>query len=105
MVRGVLFSLVLSGLLVYAIFRMDDLYQQATPERITRVDIYDKEIAYRTSTYASASLLRIGLQAAQDPPKMVGLHDCSRTETFEEVVDVLRELGYGSFEVEWPEDC
>lgn len=105
MVRGVLFSLVLSALLVYAIFRMDDMYREAAPERITRVDIYSDRIAYRTGTYASPSLLRIGLRAAQDPPKALGLHDCSRTEDLEEVISILRELGYGSFEVELPDDC
>lgn len=105
MVRGVLFSVALSALLVYAVYRMVDLYESALPERATRVDIYADHITYRTSDYPSITLFAVGLKAGRDPPKYLGLHACERMDTLEDVVDILRSEGYTSFEIELPDDC
>ena len=105
MIRNVMFSVVLSGLMIYAVVRMVAVYQEGVPERITRIDIYADRISYRTSNYATPSLLSVGLQAAQDPPKKLALHDCSRMDDFEAVVGVLREQGYINIDIELPDDC
>jgi hypothetical protein len=104
-IRGVLFSVALSALLIYAVYRMVSLFELAKPEGVTRIDIYDDRITYRTSTYETTSRLAVGLKAAQDPPRIIGLHDCARMDEFEAVVDVLRELRYTNFSVELPDDC
>jgi hypothetical protein len=105
MIRGVLFSVALSALLIYAVYRMVDLYEAAMPERVTRVDIYAEHITYRTSEYPSTSLFAVGLKAAHDPPKYLGLHDCTRMDTLGTVVEILRAEGYTSFEIELPDGC
>jgi hypothetical protein len=105
MIRGVLFSVALSGLLIYGVYRMVDMYQDATPARVTRVDIYSDHIAYRTSNYPTPSRFAIGLQAANDPPRKLSLHDCARMDTFEAVVEILRKQGFTSFDIELPDDC
>ncbi len=105
MVRSVLFSVALSALLIFVVYRVVDIYQQAQPERVTRIDIHADRITYRTNRYPSPSLLEIGLKAANDPPRIVGLHACSRMDDLESVIDMLRELGYTRFEVELPDDC
>jgi len=105
MVRGVFFSVALSAMLIYAVYRMVDMYEQALPERVTRVDIYADSIGYRTGDYPTTSLFEIGLKAADDPPEQVSLHDCSRMDTLEEVVEILRAEHYSSFEIKLPQDC
>jgi hypothetical protein len=105
MIRGVLFSVVLSGILIFVVVRMSALYEEALPERVTRVDIYSDRITYRTNSYASPSLLAIGLKAAHDAPEKLALHDCSRMEEFETVIGILREQGYSSLDIELPDDC
>lgn len=105
MIRTVLFSVALSALLIFAVFRVVDIFRQVEPERVTRIDIHSDRITYRTNRYPTPSLLEIGLKAANDPPRVVGLHDCGRMADFGAIIDVLRDLGYTSFEVELPEDC
>jgi hypothetical protein len=105
MVRGVLFSVALSALLIYGLFRMVDMYQRVTPELIVRVDIYGDRITYRTNAYATPSLFAIGLKAAREPPRRIELHDCSQREVFEAVIDIVRSEGYSSFEIALPPDC
>ena len=105
MIRGVLFSLALSLLLIYAVLRLQSVYVEGIPERVTRVDIYSDRITYRTGTYYSATQLAIGLKAAQDPPQALALHHCGQNDELESVIDVLREQGFTSFEIELPEDC
>lgn len=105
MTRGILFSVALSALLIYAVYRMVDMFERARPERVTRIDIYADRITYRTGSYQTPSRLAIGLKAAQDPPRQVGLHDCARMDDFAAVVDVLREQGYANFSVELPDNC
>lgn len=105
MIRGVLFSLALSVLLIYAVLRLQSVYVEGIPERVTRVDVYADHITYRTGTYYSATQLAIGLKAAQDPPQVLALHDCGQNEALESVIEVLREQGLTNFEIELPEDC
>lgn len=105
MVRAVLFSVALSGFLIYGIFRLQAIYEEGLPERVVRIDIYTDRIAYRTSSYLTPSQLEIGIKAAKEPPEVVALHDCSRMQDFESVVDVLRSQGFTSFKVELPSDC
>lgn len=105
MVRAVLFSVALSAILIYAVLRVQSVYQQSLPERVTRIDIYADRIGYRNNIYSTPSLLAIGLKAANDPPKVLALHVCARQDDLEMVVEVLREQGYLSFEVELPDTC
>ena len=105
MVRSVLFSVALSALLVYGVLRMQAVYEQGLAERVTRVDIYADRITYRLSQYQTPSLLRIGLMAAKDPPRKVALHDCSRMDDFEVVIDIVRGEGYTEFDIELPDAC
>jgi hypothetical protein len=105
MIRSVLFSVALSALLIYGVLRLHSSYEQRLGERVTSVDIYATYIAYRTNRFATPSLLEIGLKAAKDPPEKVVLHDCLRMAEFEEVVDLIRHLGYTEFEIELPPSC
>lgn len=105
MIRGVLASVVLSGILIFAVYRVADLYDQGAEQRLTRIDIWTDRITYRTSQYATPSLLAIGLKAAGDPPRVLALHDCRRMDEFVVVVDIVREQGYSRFDIELPEDC
>ena len=105
MIRSVLFSVALSALLIYGVLRLHSVYEQGLAGRVTRVDVYAGQITYRTNRYPTPSLLRIGLKAAQDPPRKVALHDCSRMSDFEAVIDVIREQGYTEFEIELPDAC
>ena len=90
---------------MYAVFRMQFVYEAGMPERVTRVDIFADRITYRTSHYSTPRLLEIGIKAANDPPKKLALHDCARMDEFEQVLDSLRELGYASLEIELPDNC
>jgi hypothetical protein len=105
MIRSVLFSVALSVVLIFTVLRLHDVYLDALAQRVTRVDIYSDHISYRTNHYPTPSLLRIGLKAAHDPPKLIALHDCSRMDDFEAVIDVMREEGYKEFDIELPEGC
>ncbi len=105
MVRGVLISVALLGVLMYAVVRIVDMFQQAMPEYVTRIDIHSDRFVYRTNSYATSSLLEIGLKVAKDPPEKIGLHDCERMDELEDVVDIMRRLGYTNFEIELPRAC
>jgi len=105
MVRAVLFSVALSALLIYSVLRVQSAYERAQPLRVTRIDIYSDRITYRNNKYPTPSLLAIGLKAANDPPKLLALHDCARLEDFEAIVDIVRDQGFLSFKVELPEGC
>ena len=106
MIRSVLFSVALSALLIYAIFRLQSAYEQRLAfNRITTIDIYADRITYRTNVYSTTSLLANGLKAVHDPPKKVKLHVCSRMDDLEAVIDVVRAEGYMDFEVDLPEGC
>ena len=105
MTRSVFFSLALSALLIYAVIRMVDLFERATPMPLTRVDVYADHIDYRTSRYPTPSRFAIGLKAVREPPAVLGLHDCASMDRFEAVLQILREEGYSSFAIELPEDC
>lgn len=105
MVRQVMFSVALSAIMIYAILRMQSVYEATLGERVTRVDIFADRITYRTSRYSTPTLLAIGIKAAQDPPEKLALHDCSRMDDFEAVLDALREQGYTDLEIELPDGC
>lgn len=105
MIRSVLFSVVLSSALIYTVLRLHSVYEQGLASRVTSIDIYADQINYRTSHYPTPSLLAIGLKAANDPPQKIVLHDCTRENDFEAVIDIVRELGYQDFEIELPEAC
>lgn len=105
MIRSVLYSVALSGLLIYGVLRVESVYDETLAQRVTRIDIFADRITYRTSHYSSPSLLGIGLKAANDPPKMVALHDCARMDDLEAVLDELRLQGYTEFGIEMPDGC
>jgi hypothetical protein len=105
MVKRVLISVALSAILIMVVFRVASLYQEGQPERVTRIDIYADRITYRTGTYSTPTQLKIGLEAAKDPPRKVALHDCASMDDFEAVIAMLRELDYRSFDIELPDDC
>ena len=105
MIRGVLFSVVLSAILVFAVYRIADMLERASPAPVTRVDIFADHITYRTSDYASVPRFATGLKTVNVPPQILALHDCAGTETFEAVLDILREQGFTSFSIELPRDC
>ena len=105
MFRQVMFSVALSAILIYAVLRMQSVYEATLTERVTRVDIFSDRITYRTSHYSSPTLLAIGVKAAQVPPEKLALHDCERMDDFEAVLEALREQGYTDFDIELPEAC
>jgi len=105
MIRGVLISVVLSGILIFAVLRVAALYEDGIAIGVTRIDIYADRITYRTGSYATPTLLEIGLRAANDPPQVLALHDCARQKDFESVVGVLRRLDYLNIEIQMPDDC
>jgi hypothetical protein len=105
MIRSVLFSVVLSAALIYTVLRLHSVYEEGLASRKTSIDIYTDQITYRTSHYPTASLLGIGLKAANDPPEKIALHDCDRQNEFEAVIEIVRELGYSDFEIEMPDFC
>ena len=105
MVRSVLMSVAISGLLIYGVFRLYGVYQDRLPIGITRVDIYADRITYRTNYYSTARLFGYGLQAAKVPPDVVALRDCQSHAEFEAVLDVIRAQGYSDFAIELPDDC
>ena len=105
MIRSVLFSVVLSAVLIYTVLRLHSVYEDGLAARVTSIDVYADRISYRTSQYPTVSRLRIGLLASNDPPKKVILHDCSRMSEFEAVIDMVREQGYTEFEIELPDSC
>jgi hypothetical protein len=105
MIRSVLFSVALSGILIFTVFRLHAVYQEGLALRVTRIDIYPDRITYRTNHYPTPSLLRIGLKAANDPPELIALHDCTRMDDFEAVIDLMREQGYTDFDIDLPDDC
>jgi len=105
MIRGVLVSVVLSGVLIFAVTRIAELYDQGASDRLTRIDIFSDRIVYRTRHYPTPSRLAIGLKAERDPPRVLALHDCERMNTFAEVLEILREQGYSTFDIELPDAC
>ena len=100
-----MFSVALSGFLIYGIFRLQSVYEERMPELVVRIDIYADRIAYRTGSYETPSQFEIGIKAAREPPEVVVLHECARMNEFETVVDILRSEGFKSFKVELPPDC
>lgn len=88
-----------------AVLSACDAFFPGPENRVTRIDIYGDRITYRTGVYETTSALAIGLKAANDPPRLIELHDCGRLDVFEEVVDVVRQRGEYSFSVTLPEGC
>jgi len=105
MIRSVLFSVVLSAVLIYTVLRMHSVYEDGLASRVTSIDVHADRISYRTTQYPSVSRLRIGLLATNDPPEKIVLHDCSRMAEFEAVIDLVREQGHTDFEVDLPDSC
>ena len=107
MVRSVLFSVFLLGLLLYAIMQLQSTYEERrmSTVRVTAIDIYADRITYRNNVYSTPSLLSNGLKAVHDPPRLVELHLCSRMSVFEDVLEVVRQQGYSEFEVKLPAGC
>ena len=105
MVRAVLFSVALSAILIYAVLRVQTVYEESLPERVTQIEIYSDRIVYRNNFYANPSLLAIGLRTANDPPRKVILHDCARRDDLQSIIDTLRNQGFLSFSIELPDAC
>ena len=98
-------SVVLLGLLLYAVTRLVAMFQGALPEPETRIDIYSDRLTYRTNSYETTSRLAVGLKAVGEPPQTVGLHDCARMADLQIVVGLLRELDFTRYQIELPDDC
>jgi hypothetical protein len=105
MIRTVFISVALLAILIFAILRMQSVYEEGLPERVLSIDIYNNEIVFRTRSYETLSALAIGVRASTDKPEKVILHDCARIEDFESVVELLRAQGQTQFDVELPDDC
>jgi hypothetical protein len=105
MIRSVLFSVLLSAVLIYAVLRLHSSYEDVLASQVTSIDVYSDRISYRTNQYPTVSRLRIGLLASNDPPRKVALHDCARLTEFEAVLDLVREQGYTEFEIDLPDSC
>ncbi|MGW8369255.1 MAG: hypothetical protein ACWGPN_11330 [Gammaproteobacteria bacterium] len=105
MIRTVLISVVLLGILLFAILRLQSVYEGGLPERANSIDIYAERITYRTRSYDTPSSLSIGLRASTDKPDKVVLHDCSRMNDLETVIDLLRAQNQTSFDIELPDGC
>lgn len=103
MVRSVLFSVLLSAFLIYGVLRLHSVYEDGLAARVTSIDIYSEQIQYRTNQYPTVSRLRIGLLASNDPPEVLVLHDCSRMDEFEAVLEMVREEGYTEIDIDLSE--
>jgi hypothetical protein len=105
MVRMILVSVAVLGLVTFFVFRWQRLVQQAQPPLVTRVDIYPDRLRYRNGFYATPSNLAIGLKASRDPPRLIQVHACEAMPQLAPVLDVIRAEGMTNFEVLLPDDC
>ena len=105
MTRTLFISIALLGILAFLIMRWESFYNAAQPPIVTRVDIYTDRVTYRTGVYATTTALAIGLKAANDPPEVVELHDCTGRDQLEAVLDLLREQGTYRFDIVLPDHC
>jgi hypothetical protein len=100
-----MFSVALSLLLIFAVYRLQSVYMEGLPPRVTRVDIEAERILYRTGSYKTPTQFAIALKAAQDPPRMLVLHDCRRIDVLGQIIEILRSQSIKRFEVEMAESC
>lgn len=105
MVRGVMYSVALSLLLIYGVYRLQDVYHESLAQQPVRVDIYEKYIAYRNNHFTTPGHLGIGIKATQEPPEAIIVHDCNGMKMLADVLTVLREQGITTVDVELPENC
>lgn len=105
MVRMILVSVAVLGLVTFFVFRWQRLVEEAQPPLVTRVDIYPDRLTYRNGFYATPSTLAIGLKASKDPPRLIQVHTCEAMPKLAQVLDVVRAEGMTDFEVLLPDDC
>jgi hypothetical protein len=105
MVRTVVISVFLLGLVCFFIFRWQRMVDDAQPPLVTRVDIYSDRIVYRNGNYASPSTLSIALKANNSLPEIVEVRDCAAANQLAGVLDVVRAEGAKTFKIVLPEDC
>lgn len=105
MIRMVLISVALLAMTAYLMFRVERIYTESQPPRVTRVDVYADRLTYRTGIYETPSTLAIGLKAANDPPRLVEVHGCDAVHRLASVLDVVRANGAADFEIVLPEGC
>lgn len=105
MTRMILVSVALLGMTCYFIFRWQAMVTAAQPPMLTRVDIYEDRLEYRSGIYASASTLAIALKANNLLPQVVAVRDCAAVSRLPEVLEVVRLAGAADFQIELPQDC
>lgn len=105
MVRMILISVLLLGMVLFFIFRWQAMVTDAQPPLVTRVDVYADRLTYRNGVYASTSTLAIALQANNARPEIVEVRECGAVGRLAEVLDVIRRHGAVDFEIVLPEDC
>ncbi len=105
MLRAILVSVALLGLVCYFIFRWQAMVTAAQPPLMTRVDIESNQLVYRNIGYASPANLAIALKASRQLPEIVEVRDCAAMSQLAGVLDVVRAAGAADFELILPEDC
>jgi hypothetical protein len=105
MIRAVLISVGLLGLVVYFMYRWQAMVMDGQPPALTRLDIYQDRITYRNGIYSGPSTLAIALKANRNPPRLIEVHSCDALVKLSAVVDVVRAEGALDFEILLPEDC
>jgi hypothetical protein len=105
MIRMVIISVVLLGMVLFFILRWEAMVTRAQPPLVTRVDIYSDRLSYRNGTYASPSNLAIALQASHTPPEIVEVRDCAAMGQLAAVLEVVRRHGAADFRIVLPENC
>lgn len=101
-----LVSVALLGVITFLLLRFEATYMEGQPPILTRLDIYEYGVTYRTGIYTTMTALAVGLEAApRDPPQIVELHYCDGTDKLEEVLELLRSRETFRFGIVLPEDC
>ena len=105
MVRMILISVVLLGMVLFFIFRWQAMITRAQPPLATRVAVFVDRFEYRNGTYETVSNLAIALQANRNLPDIIEVRDCAATNRLPDVLDVVRAQGGSDFEIVLPESC
>jgi hypothetical protein len=71
----------------------------------TRIDVYADHYEYRRSRYESVRALSIALEAANDAPEVIEVHDCEAESELESVLDAVRARGHYNIAIVMPRGC
>jgi hypothetical protein len=105
MVRMIIISVVLLGMVLFFIFRWQAMVARTQPPLVTRVDIYSDRLTYRNGNYTTTSNLAIALQANNAAPEIVEVRDCAAVARLGDVLEVVRRYGAVDFQIVLPENC